>query len=143
MAKNVHSQAKKNQTTIENEVQKQINAHRARKKIRVDQGARAAQADEELWGHTSSDEEQVIPQTSYLESADNLLYPVQFDQIFQSDPLNTSDYTSSLMVGPSYSFQPLFPSILTRPRGSKVLVNPPVIQSTLETDSIEADLHID
>ena len=71
MAKNVLSQTKKNQVTIENKVQKKIDAQRARNKSRVDQ----VQEDEELWGHTLSAEDQGIPQTSYLESADNLLFP--------------------------------------------------------------------
>jgi len=111
-------------------VQKQIDAHQAQKQSRVDQGAIATQVDEELWGHTSSAEEQGIPQTSYLESTDNILYPTQFDQIFHSGSLNISDYTSFPTVGPSSTFQPLFPSILTHPRGYKIPVNPPVLQLT-------------
>jgi len=61
MAKSILSQGNRNQTMIENEVQKQVDAHQAQKQSRIDRGALAAQADKELWGHTSSAEDQGIP----------------------------------------------------------------------------------
>lgn len=63
-AKDILSQTKKDHKTLENEVQKQVDALQARKKSHTDQREAAAQSDEELWGHTSSAEDQGIPQSS-------------------------------------------------------------------------------
>jgi len=124
--------------TIENEAQKKIDAHQAWKQSRIDRGALAAQADEELWGHTSSAEDQGIPQSSFLESAENTLFPAQFDKIFKPGPLNIPMYTSFPIAGPSSTFRPLFPSIPTRPHGYKIPVNPPLFQLAVPSSLVQS-----
>lgn len=136
LAKEVLNQAKQNEMTLENEVQKQVNALCAGKKSWANQGV-AEQTEEELWGHTSSANDQGIHQTPFLESTHNLNFSVNFEQIF-SEPLTTTNYTIFPLGGPSSSFRPLFSTIPTHPHGSKTIVTPLVVQPTIKPNPIES-----
>jgi len=133
----VMTQADAKNTTYESEVLVPVEAIKACKKHHGDQGE--GQSTKDLWGDRPASP--VSPGTQpdpILEALDKIKFPAPSDPV---SPISISAYTSFPTRAPSSTFRPLFSSIPTRPRGSRV--NPveqsPVVQSVLNGDQTIRD----
>lgn len=107
--------ADKNNTTLESEVQIQVDVIQARKKHHGDHGAQGQSSSDLGGNHPGSPVDPGTQPDPLQEALAKIQFPIASDPI---SPLTITDYTSFATRAPSSLFQPLFPPIPTRPRGA-------------------------